>query len=182
MAISGLRANRLRRASQSPDRLRLVVRRQCYGSAAAFALNGYGAATFQATRVAIDGNGDESSLRPLPGRVRRQAEVASRPGTELPVAGQPTAKRSDVRERTSESIYSISGIFRLVHSNDKMLIWLGGSKKDLMAFPTGVRKFFGHALDFAQRGDRHDAAKVIRARLKVTELLAKELRDGKAHR
>jgi len=107
-----------------------------------------------------------------------------------------------------------------------------------MALPTEVRKFFGHALDFAQRGARHGAAKVlkgfggagvleiveddgggtyradytvkfekavfvlhcfqkkskqgiatpkedmeiIRARLKVAELLAKELRDGKAHR
>ena len=25
-----------------------------------------------------------------------------------------------------------------------------------------MRKFFGHALDFAQRGDRHDAAKVLK--------------------
>ena len=25
-----------------------------------------------------------------------------------------------------------------------------------------VRKFFGHALDFAQRGDQHDAAKVMK--------------------
>ena len=138
----------------------------------------------------------------------------------------------------SESIYSISGIFPLMHSNEKLLIWLGSSKKDLMALPTEVRKFFGHALDFTQRGDRHDAAKVlkgfggagvleiveddaggtyravytvkfeeamfvlhcfqkkskhgiatpkqdieiIRARLKVAELLAKELRDGKTHR
>ena len=31
-----------------------------------------------------------------------------------------------------------------------------------MALPTNVRKFFGHALDFAQRGDRHDAAKVLK--------------------
>lgn len=30
-----------------------------------------------------------------------------------------------------------------------------------MALPTDVRKFFGHALDFAQRGDRHDAAKTL---------------------
>lgn len=28
--------------------------------------------------------------------------------------------------------------------------------------PTRVRKLFGHALDFAQRGERHDAAKVLR--------------------
>jgi len=31
-----------------------------------------------------------------------------------------------------------------------------------MALPADVRKFFGHALDFAQRGDRHDAAKVLK--------------------
>ena len=106
-----------------------------------------------------------------------------------------------------------------------------------MALPLDVRKFFGHALDFAQRGDQHDAAKslkgfggagvlelveddaggtyqavytvkfaeavfvlhcfqkkstsgiatakedmdIIRARLKVAEALARELRHGKAH-
>ena len=106
-----------------------------------------------------------------------------------------------------------------------------------MALPADVRKFFGHALDFAQRGGRHDAAKtlkgfggagvleiveddaggtyravytvkfeeavfvlhcfqkksksgiatpredinIIRARLKIAEALAKELRNGKAH-
>lgn len=106
-----------------------------------------------------------------------------------------------------------------------------------MALPIHVRKFFGHALDFAQRGDQHNAAKVlkgfggagvlevveddeggtyravytvrfeeavfvlhcfqkksksgiatpkqdmeiIRARLKVAEAIAKEMRNGKAH-
>ena len=47
-------------------------------------------------------------------------------------------------------------------TKERLLIWVGGSKKDLMALPTDVRKFFGHALDFAQRGDRHDAAKVMK--------------------
>jgi len=121
---------------------------------------------------------------------------------------------------------------------EKPLIWIGSSKKDLMALPSNVRKFFGHALDFAQHGDRHDAAKllkgfggagilevveddaggayravytvkfkeavfvlhcfqkkskrgiatpkedmkIIRARLKVAEALAKEMRDGTAPR
>lgn len=121
---------------------------------------------------------------------------------------------------------------------DKPLGWIGSSKKDLMTLPVEVRKFFGHALDFAQRGDKHDAAKVlkgfggagvlelvendqdgtyravytvkfvevvfvlhcfskkskrgietpqedmniIRARLKVAEAVAKELRDEKTHR
>ncbi len=106
-----------------------------------------------------------------------------------------------------------------------------------MGLPVGIRKFFGHALNFAQEGEQHDAAKVlkgfggagilevveddadgtyravytvrfkeavfvlhcfqkksksgiatpkkdmeiIRARLKVAEAMAKEIRDGKAH-
>ena len=47
-------------------------------------------------------------------------------------------------------------------TEDKPLGWIGSSKTDLMALPLGVRKFFGHALDFAQRGDKHDAAKVLK--------------------
>jgi len=35
------------------------------------------------------------------------------------------------------------------------------AKKDLMALPVEVQKFFGHALDFAQRGHQHSAAKVL---------------------
>ena len=45
---------------------------------------------------------------------------------------------------------------------NKPLFWVGSSKKDLLALPSGVRKFFGHALDFAQRGDQHDAAKPLK--------------------
>ncbi len=45
---------------------------------------------------------------------------------------------------------------------NKSLIWIGSSKKDLMALPVDVRKFFGHALDFAQHGDQHEAAKVLK--------------------
>ncbi len=44
----------------------------------------------------------------------------------------------------------------------KLLLWVGSSKKDLLALPIRVRKFFGHALDFAQRGDQHDAAKSLK--------------------
>lgn len=47
-------------------------------------------------------------------------------------------------------------------TQDKPLGWVGGSKKDLMNLPADVRKFFGHALDFAQRGDQHSAAKVMK--------------------
>lgn len=46
--------------------------------------------------------------------------------------------------------------------NQKTLVWVGSSKKDLLGLPLDVRKFFGHALDFAQRGDQHAAAKVLK--------------------
>ena len=46
---------------------------------------------------------------------------------------------------------------------EKPLVWIGSSKRDLIALPVPVRKFFGHALDFAQRGDKHDAAKVLKS-------------------
>lgn len=45
---------------------------------------------------------------------------------------------------------------------NKPLEWIGSSKKDLMALPVDVRKFFGHALDFAQRCGQHDAAKTLK--------------------
>ncbi len=50
----------------------------------------------------------------------------------------------------------------MANQKEKPLVWLGSSKKDLMALPVIVRKFFGHALDFAQRGEQHDAAKVLK--------------------
>jgi phage-related protein len=49
-----------------------------------------------------------------------------------------------------------------VKNSEKALIWIGSSKKDIVALPVGVRKFFGHALHFAQSGEQHDAAKVMK--------------------
>jgi phage-related protein len=45
---------------------------------------------------------------------------------------------------------------------EKPLVWVGSAKKDLMALPAHIRRFFGHALDFAQRGSHHDAAKPLK--------------------
>ena len=45
---------------------------------------------------------------------------------------------------------------------EKPLEWLGSSKKDLIALPEDVRRFFGHALHFAQNGEKHDAAKPLK--------------------
>lgn len=54
------------------------------------------------------------------------------------------------------AFYISSGIiYFMTNPEEKPFAWLGSSKKDLMALPMGVRKFFGHALDFAQRGERH---------------------------
>jgi phage-related protein len=125
----------------------------------------------------------------------------------------------------------------MVNTAGRQLHWVGSSKKDLMALPISVRKFFGHALNFAQEGEQHDAAKVLKgfggagvlevvesdadgtyravytvkfqeavfvlhcfqkkskngiatpkkdieivhARLRVAELMAKEIRDGKTY-
>jgi len=49
-----------------------------------------------------------------------------------------------------------------VERPEKRLFWVGGSKEDLLKLPVAVRKFFGHALDFAQRGEKHAAAKPLR--------------------
>ena len=38
----------------------------------------------------------------------------------------------------------------------------GSSKKDLIALPEDVRRVFGHALHFAQSGEKHDAAKPLK--------------------
>jgi phage-related protein len=50
----------------------------------------------------------------------------------------------------------------MTKQTSKPLEWIGSSKKDLMALPLEVIKLFGHALDFAQRGGQHDAAKVLK--------------------
>ena len=47
-------------------------------------------------------------------------------------------------------------------AKEKPLFWIGSSKKDLTELPLDARRFFGHALHFAQRGDRHDAAKILK--------------------
>ena len=50
----------------------------------------------------------------------------------------------------------------MVNPQETPLVWLGSSKKDLMALPLNVRKFFGHALDYAQRGTYHESAKALK--------------------
>jgi phage-related protein len=49
-----------------------------------------------------------------------------------------------------------------VESLEKPLYWIGRSKRDLMELPIPIRKFFGHALHFAQSGEQHEAAKPLK--------------------
>lgn len=45
---------------------------------------------------------------------------------------------------------------------EKPVIWVSSSKRDLLGLPSAVRRFVGFALDFAQRGEQHKAAKVLK--------------------
>lgn len=43
-------------------------------------------------------------------------------------------------------------------SNLKPLVFVGGSKKDLLALPSQVIDTFGYALHLAQCGEKHESA------------------------
>ena len=44
----------------------------------------------------------------------------------------------------------------------KPLMWVAGSKRDLLAMPDEVQDVFGYALHLAQAGSKHDQAKPLR--------------------
>jgi phage-related protein len=44
----------------------------------------------------------------------------------------------------------------------KPLVWIAGSKRDLMAMPEEVQDMFGYALHLAQSGGKHDQAKPLK--------------------
>ena len=48
------------------------------------------------------------------------------------------------------------------YGDEKPLFWVAGAKKEMLALPPGVRRFFGHALDFAQHGEQHASAKALK--------------------
>ncbi len=45
---------------------------------------------------------------------------------------------------------------------ERPLVWMGSSRKNLRKLPVRVCRFFGHALHFAQCGDRHETAKPLK--------------------
>jgi phage-related protein len=44
----------------------------------------------------------------------------------------------------------------------KPLVWIGSSKKDLIALPRNVAREFGYGLYLAQVGRRHESSRVLR--------------------
>jgi phage-related protein len=44
----------------------------------------------------------------------------------------------------------------------KPLVWIAGSKKDLLAMPDAVQDVFGYALHLAQTGSKHQQAKPLK--------------------
>lgn len=64
----------------------------------------------------------------------------------------------------------------------KEVIWLGSSKKDLVAFPDEVRRTMGYALLLAQRGGMHSDAKPLRGFGGAGVLEVVEDFDGSAFR
>jgi phage-related protein len=66
--------------------------------------------------------------------------------------------------------------------NEKPLVWVGSSKKDLCALPEEVRQFFGHAIYLAQRGLRHASAKAMQGFGSAGVLEVADNHEGGAYR
>ena len=64
----------------------------------------------------------------------------------------------------------------------KPLIWMGSSKRDLVALPAAVVDVFGYALFLAQSGQRHESTKVLRGFGDASVLEVIESRDGSTYR
>lgn len=56
----------------------------------------------------------------------------------------------------------------------KALIWIGGSKRDLIAMPISLRKDFGVALDIAQQGLTPEGAKLLKGKVAGTIQLSED--------
>ena len=46
--------------------------------------------------------------------------------------------------------------------SEKLLFWVGSSKRDLLTFPDDVKDVFGYALHLAQYGEKHICAKPLK--------------------
>ncbi len=68
------------------------------------------------------------------------------------------------------------------YQTPKLLVWLGRSKRDLLALPASVVNTFGFALFLAQIGKRHDSTKVLRGFGDASVVEVIESLEGNAYR
>lgn len=64
----------------------------------------------------------------------------------------------------------------------KPVRWVGGSREDLRGFPPEVRRQIGYALQFAQAGDKHPAAKPLKGFGGASVLEIREEHQGSTYR
>ena len=64
----------------------------------------------------------------------------------------------------------------------KQLVWIGGSKKDLIAMPDEVQDVFGYALHLAQSGQKHEQAKPLKGQGSAAVLEVVEDWRGETYR
>lgn len=58
----------------------------------------------------------------------------------------------------------------------KALVWIGSSKRDLIAMPIALRKDFGVALDIAQQGLTPEGAKLLKGKVAGATQLSEDYR------
>jgi phage-related protein len=81
------------------------------------------------------------------------------------LTSQPQCK--SYRDKLVHVPLAIDALWRFHHiaavaSDEKPLIWVASSKKDLLAFPEEVIDVFGFALGLAQEGGKHPDAKPLK--------------------
>ncbi len=66
-------------------------------------------------------------------------------------------------ESSALSLYAKTGIMPPMSKQvpRKPVKWVGSAKRDLDAMPEDVKDVFGHAIDLAQAGGKHQDAKVL---------------------
>ena len=64
----------------------------------------------------------------------------------------------------------------------KPLVWIAGSKKDLLAMPDAVQDVFGYALHLAQTGSKHEQAKSLKGQGSAAMLEVVEDWQGDTYR
>ena len=79
--------------------------------------------------------------------------------------------------------YPSSGIVRaLTDAQDKPLIWIGTSRKDLQGFPDEVKRVVGYALRVAQQGGKHQDSKPLKGYGGAGVVEVVESYEGNAYR